>query len=58
MLSVFIALVCLYVIAVPLGLANFDAVANAPWFRLPSVVPYGIDWPDAGGLVTASSSIT
>jgi uracil-xanthine permease len=51
-LSVFIALVCLYVAAIPLGLANFDAVADAPWFRLPSVIPYGLDWPDTGGLVT------
>jgi xanthine permease len=52
-LSVFIALVCLYLIAIPLGLANFAAVANAPWFRLPSVIPYGpLQWPDTGGLIT------
>lgn len=52
-LSVFIALVCLYLIAIPLGLANFAAVVNAPWFRLPSVIPYGpLAWPDTAGLIT------
>jgi uracil-xanthine permease len=52
-LSVFIALVCLYLIAIPLGLANFAAVANAPWFRLPSIIPYGpLQWPDTAGLIT------
>ncbi|MBV8755337.1 MAG: purine/pyrimidine permease [Hyphomicrobiales bacterium] len=52
-LSVFIALVCLYLIAIPLGLADFTAVANAPWFRLPSIIPYGgLQRPDTGALVT------
>jgi uracil-xanthine permease len=52
-LSVFIALVCLYLIAIPLGLTNFQLVADAPWFRLPSFAPYGgFAWPDAGGLTT------
>jgi len=52
-LSVFIALVCLYIIAIALGFANFQLVANAPWFRLPSVLPYGeFAWPDVGGLTT------
>jgi uracil-xanthine permease len=52
-LSVFIALVCLYLIAIPLGLANFAIVANAPWFRLPSIAPYGeFAWPDMAGLTT------
>ena len=40
-LSVFIALVCLYVIAMAMGLANLHMVADAPWFRLPSILPYG-----------------
>lgn len=52
-LSVFLALVCLYVIAIPLGLANFTLVENAPWFRLPSIAPYGgFAWPSTGGLIT------
>jgi len=52
-LSVFIALVCLYIIAIALGLANFQLVANAPWFRLPSILPYGwLAWPDTAGLTT------
>jgi uracil-xanthine permease len=51
-LSVFLALVCLYVIAIALGLAKFDLVANAPWFRLPSIAPYGLAWPETGGLIT------
>jgi uracil-xanthine permease len=52
-LSVFIALVCLYLIAIALGLANFQSVSNAVWFRLPSLVPYGpLAWPDTAGLIT------
>jgi uracil-xanthine permease len=52
-LSVFIALVCLYLIAIPLGLANFQVVADAPWFRLPGIAPYGgFAWPDLAGLTT------
>jgi xanthine permease len=52
-LSVFIALVCLYLIAIAMGLANFQLVGNAPWFRLPSVLPYGwFAWPSVAGLTT------
>lgn len=52
-LSVFMALVCLYVIAIALGFANFQLVANAPWFQLPSFLPYGwFAWPSAAGLTT------
>ena len=52
-LSVFLALVCLYIIAIALGLANFKLVINAPWFRLPTILPYGwFAWPSAAGLTT------
>jgi uracil-xanthine permease len=52
-LSVFLALLILYLISVPLGLANFTLVANAPWFRLPAIAPYGgFAWPDTAGLIT------
>ena len=51
-LSVFIALVVLYLVAIPLGLA-LAVVAKAPWFRLPSVLPYGsFTWPQTSGLIT------
>lgn len=52
-LSVFLALVCLYLISIPLGLANFSLVENAPWFRLPAIAPYGgFAWPSTAGLIT------
>jgi uracil-xanthine permease len=52
-LSVFLALVILYLVSIPLGLANFSLVANAPWFRLPAILPYGgLAWPDTAGLIT------
>jgi uric acid transporter len=52
-LSVFIALVCLYLVSIPLGLANFAVVSNAAWFRLPSFAPYGwFAWPEISGLIT------
>jgi xanthine permease len=52
-LSVFIALVCLYLIAIAMGFANFQLVWNAPWFRLPSLLPYGwFEWPGIGGMTT------
>jgi uric acid transporter len=52
-LSVFIALVCLYLISIPLGFANFAVVTNAAWFALPRFAPYGwFAWPDTSGLIT------
>jgi xanthine permease len=52
-LSVFMALVCLYMIALALGLTDFRLVTAAPWFRLPRVLPYGaLAWPGAAGLTT------
>ena len=43
----------LYLVAIPLGLADFAVVAKAPWFRLPSVLPYGsFTWPQTSGLIT------
>jgi uracil-xanthine permease len=52
-LSVFLALTCLYIAAIALGFVNFQPVADAPWFRLPSILPYGaLAWPDAAGVTT------
>ena len=52
-LSVFISMVCLYLISIPLGLTNFTIVTDASWFQLPSVAPYGwLEWPQISGLIT------
>jgi uracil-xanthine permease len=51
-LSVLISVVILYVLGVVTGLANLEAVGSAPWFRLPAFLPYGLDWPNSGGLST------
>jgi uric acid transporter len=51
LLSLFITLVCTYAAAIPLGLANFDPVVAAPWFRIPTPFPYGWDWPNMAGIV-------
>ena len=51
-LSVFMALVCLYLISIPLGLANLSVVANAAWFQIPHIEPYGwFVWPQTSGLI-------
>jgi xanthine/uracil permease len=51
-LAVLIAVVIVYVAGIAAGIANLGAVTSAPWFRIPAVLPYGIGWPDAGGLTT------
>jgi uric acid transporter len=52
-LSVFIALACIYLISMFLGLANFSVVANAPWFAVPRIAPYGwFVWPGAPAIIT------
>jgi NCS2 family nucleobase:cation symporter-2 len=51
-LAVLIAVVIVYIAGIALGLGNLDRVATAPWFRIPAVLPWGIGWPDAGGLTT------
>jgi uracil-xanthine permease len=51
-LSVFIALVGLYLISISLGLANLSGVANAAWFHIPTIAPYGwFVWPETSGLI-------
>ena len=51
-LSVLIALIVTYVAAAGLGLGNFAGIADAPWFRLPALLPFGLAWPGIGGLTT------
>jgi xanthine/uracil permease len=48
-LSVLIAVVVVYMAGLAMGLGNLDAIASAPWFRIPALLPYGIEWPDAAG---------
>lgn len=34
-----------------MGLANFDPIPAAPWFQIPTLLPYGWDWPSIGGII-------
>src|SRR4029079_1454465 len=57
-LSVFIALVALYLSAIALGLADFSVVAKAPWFRLPSILPFGaFVGPKTSSLITGGGDL-
>ena len=51
-LSIFLAVVCIYLVSIPLGLTNVKAIAGAPWLRLPRLLPYGLAWPSAGAIAT------
>jgi uracil-xanthine permease len=51
-LSVLTALFATYVAAACLGLGNFAGIADAPWFRVPALLPFGLAWPSLGGLTT------
>jgi uric acid transporter len=51
-LSVLITLVIAYIAGVMVGLGNFAPIADAPWFRVPTVLPFGLAWPDLGGALT------
>jgi uric acid transporter len=50
--SVLIALVGVYIAGFFSGLDNFTNLVAAPWFRVPSLLPYGISWPSVGGLTS------
>jgi uracil-xanthine permease len=51
-LSIFLAVVCIYLVSIPMGLTNAKAIADAPWVRLPRLVPYGLAWPSPGAIAT------
>ena len=51
-LSIFLAVVCIYLVSIPMGLANVKAIADAPWLRLPRLAPYGLAWPSPGAIAT------
>jgi xanthine permease len=51
-LSVLITLIGVYIAGIGAGLGNFSAIIDAPWFRIPSPIPFGIAWPALGGVIT------
>ena len=51
-LSIFLALVCVYLASVPLRLVNIRPIADAPWLQFPRALPYGLAWPSAGAMIT------
>ena len=51
-LSIFLAVVCIYLVSILIGLTNVKAIADAPWLRLPRLVPYGLAWPSLGAIAT------
>jgi uracil-xanthine permease len=40
-LSVFVALVAVYIVSILLGFSDTSSIANASWFALPRLAPYG-----------------
>jgi uracil-xanthine permease len=51
-LSIFLAVVTIYLVSIPMGLINLKAIADAPWLRLPKLLPFGLVWPSAGAIAT------
>jgi NCS2 family nucleobase:cation symporter-2 len=47
--SILLAVVGVYIAGFFTGLDNFENLVAAPWFRVPSLLPYGIAWPSVGG---------
>ena len=44
MASILIGLAVGYLIAIPLGMVNFDTIAKAGWFAIPTPLKFGIDF--------------
>jgi uric acid transporter len=51
-LSVLLSVVIVYLVGIAMGFGNLAAIDAAPWFRLPTFLPYGFAWPNAVGLTT------
>jgi uracil-xanthine permease len=51
-LSIFLAVVCIYLVSIAMGLTNMKAISDAPWVRLPRLVPNGLAWPSLGAIAT------
>jgi xanthine/uracil permease len=47
-----LAVVTIYLVSIPMGLINLKAIADAPWLRLPKLLPFGLVWPSAGAIAT------
>jgi Permease family len=47
--SILLAVIGVYIAGFFSGLDNFENLVAAPWFRIPSLLPYGIAWPSVGG---------
>ena len=47
-LAIFFTVVIAYCVAAALGYANTQALAAAPWLRLPTPLPFGFTWPSLG----------
>jgi len=45
--SILIGLIVGYLIAIPMGMVNFDAVAKAAWFAVPSPLKFGLQFNTA-----------
>ena len=54
--AILIGIVVGYIVAVALGMVNFDGVANAAWFTLPKFMP-AVAAIDGGGLVFPGSAV-
>lgn len=51
-ISLFIALILGYIVGAMLGFVDFSEFANADWFGIPSLFPYGgFAWPGWSGLI-------
>jgi uric acid transporter len=44
--------VIVYLVGIAVGLGNVAAIGDAPWIRLPTILPYGMAFPDSAGLTT------
>jgi uric acid transporter len=51
-LSVLISVIILYLVGIAVGLGNVSAIGDAPWIRLPTILPYGVALPNSAGLTT------
>ena len=51
-LSVLTTLIGVYIAGIAAGFGNFSAISQAPWFRIPTIAPFGIAWPNVGEVIT------
>ena len=51
-LSIFLALICVYLVSLALGLMSMKPIGDAPWLQFPRPLPYGLARPSAGAVIT------